>query len=135
MDYTGKDRRKSKRLKVTFIVIYRVDKPLHIRLMIGDKEVHAIMQDLSEGGIAVLTNYNISVGTLLSINFILINENAIAEKNRVRPLHMDGEVRYSIPCEKGEYRLGIQFMNLPQEDRTAIIEFVRLAVPNKNPIA
>jgi hypothetical protein len=35
--YSGKERRRYQRLHVDFTVIYRVDKPLEVRMMIGAK--------------------------------------------------------------------------------------------------
>ena len=70
--FVGPDRRKFKRLQVSFIVFYKVDSPLHVRMLIGEREVNAIMLDLSESGMGILTNYKMPESTLLSIKFILV---------------------------------------------------------------
>lgn len=128
-DYSGRERRQFKRVRVTFIVIYRVDAPVSVRMMVGNKEVHAIMQDLSEGGIALLTSQRIPVSSALSIEFILFNDTAVSDEDRVRPMYMDGEVRYClVEKEKETYRLGIRFSNLVEADRNAIADFVKMAV-------
>ena len=122
--YTGSDRRKLKRLAATFIVIYKADSPLHVRMMIGNRDIHAIMLNLSEGGMAFITNYNIPQGTRLSIQVILINEKAVKDEERVRPMQINGEIRYNIRGEKKEHRLGICFTQISDEYRRAIANFV-----------
>jgi c-di-GMP-binding flagellar brake protein YcgR len=125
--YTGPDRRKFKRLKVSFIVFYKVDSPLHVRMLIGDREVNAIMLDLSESGMAILTNYKMPESALLSIKFILVNEKTIS-KERVKSMAIKGLVRYSVLAEKRAYRLGIYFTDITEDDREAIANFVRMTL-------
>jgi len=124
--YVGPDRRKFKRLQVSFIVFYKVDSPLHVRMLIGEREVNAIMLDLSESGMGILTNYKMPESTLLSIKFILVNERTIS-KERVRSMEIKGQVRYSALAEKGAYRIGIHFTDISEDDRDAIAYFVKMA--------
>ena len=121
------EKREFKRVKVSFLVFYKPNQPLHVRMMVGDKEVHAIMYDLSEGGMAIVTNYDIPTNTALSIRFILYNQAAFNNNQRVRPMDMEGEVRYNIPGEHGEFRLGIFFTSILEENKLAISSFVRMA--------
>ena len=67
------EKRKSKRLKAEFIVTYKIDKPVEVHMWISDREVDALMLDLSESGMAILTNYDIPASTTLVIKFTLIN--------------------------------------------------------------
>jgi len=48
--HNGTERRKTKRVKADFFVIYRQDKPIEISLWMGDKEFPAKMLNLSESG-------------------------------------------------------------------------------------
>jgi len=126
--YSGLERRKFKRVKANFIVIYKISYPLQTRMMIGDTEVHAVMSNLSENGMALLTNYNIPFATSLAMKFILINENAISDTERIKQIEVNGEVRYSMWSERGECRLGICFTDISEADRRTIANFVRMQV-------
>jgi len=126
--YSGPDRRKFRRVKANFIVIYKINHPLEMRMMLGDNEVHAVMFNLSENGVALLTNYNIPSSTLLSMKFILINDNAISDAERIKQIKVNGEVRYSMRSERGECRLGIRFTDTSEADQRTIANFVRMQV-------
>ena len=124
MQYSGPDRRKFNRLKVSFIVIYRVHKPLEVIMIVGNKEINAIMLDLSEGGMALSTNYNIPLATIILIKFTLINPYAIGDE-RICTLEMTGEVRNNVLAGKNDYRLGICFTDITKENRQIIAHFVK----------
>ncbi len=124
--YVGPERRRFERIKRDFIVFYKVVSPLEIDALVGHKEVHGIMIDLCETGTSVLIKHNIPPTSLLSTRFILVNEKAINEDQRVRSMQMDGEVHYSILWE-GVYRVGISFTRISEEDRRAIVDFVKTA--------
>jgi c-di-GMP-binding flagellar brake protein YcgR len=124
---SGIERRRFKRLRVNFTVVYQVDRPLVARMTLGwRKEVEALMQDLSEGGMAIVTDYNIPSETILSIKFTLINLSLSSEK-RIRIMRMTGQVRYNMPTNRKEHRLGVCFLEIDQEDRLAIADFVKIA--------
>jgi len=123
----GIERRKFKRLRVNFTVIFQVDRPLVARMTLGwRKEVEALMLDLSEGGMAIVTNYNIPPETILSIKFTLINL-TLSSARRIRIMRMTGQVRYNIPTGKKEHRLGVCFIEIDEEDRSAVVDFVKTA--------
>jgi len=119
------EKREFERINVSFIVVYRVSSPLEVTMLIGNKEVHAIMSDLSEGGMSILSNYNLPVSTLVNSQFILVNENAISKDGRVKSMQTDGEVRYSIPMRDRTYRLGVKFISLSESDKHFIADFVK----------
>ena len=125
--YTGADRRKFKRLKASLIVIYRVHKPLEALVRIGTREINALMLDLSEGGMAIVTNCNIPVSTILLIKFTLINPYTFDDE-RIRTMEITGQIRNNALLEKKEYRLGVCFTQIAKEDRIAIANFVKMAI-------
>jgi c-di-GMP-binding flagellar brake protein YcgR len=122
--YNGSDRRRHKRVKVNFIVIYGVRKPLKIIMFVGYSEFNALMLDLSEAGMAITTNYDIPISAILLIKFTLINTYADKD-NRVRSMEITGEVRNNTLLEKNEHRLGICFTQITEEDKSAITNFVK----------
>ncbi len=123
--YFGPERRRAKRVSATFIVVYKVGSPLDVRMAVGNRDINAIMLNLSEAGMAILTNYDIPVTTSLLMKFILINENSALDKERVRQMQIGGEVRYGISGERDERRLGIRFTQISDTDRRAIVNFMR----------
>lgn len=124
-DYYGRERRQHRRLMVNLIVIYNVLRPLKTLMFLREKEIGALTMDLSEGGMALCTNYNIPVETTLLIKFTLINIE-VDEPTTVKSMEISGEVRYNI-LDKDGYRLGICFTQISQEDQAAIAAFVNIS--------
>ena len=124
-NYSGENRRKFERIPVTFAVFYRVNSPLHIRMQVGDKEVDALAIDISEGGMALLTNYEIPASTIVTVKFIIVNDKAVSAAKRSRSINVQGEVRYSSLTNRKAYRLGVKFIDLSDDDREFIGEFTK----------
>ena len=125
---TGIEKRKFKRVKVSFTVVYEVNSPLSVRMKVNNKEVNAIALDLSEGGIAVLTSYDIPKLTSVKVKFIIFNENAINNERRSRSIEVKGDVRYSILTKEKAFRIGICFVDISSEDRIFIADFVKMLI-------
>ena len=125
-EYLARERRKFKRVKASFIVTYEIDKPLKLRMLIEEREANAVMLDLSEGGMSIVTEYKIPALTILLIKFTLINLSA-NDNNRIRTMEMTGEVSYNILAEEREYRMGICFTHIDEEDKCMIANFVKMA--------
>lgn len=123
--YLGPERRKFKRVNVNFTLIYRVDASLSAQIAIeGNTDIDVLMLDLSQVGLALLTNYSIPQETDMLLKFTLINSSAGIERRTVK-LDMVGKVVSNIKIREGEYRIGINFTQITQEDKDAIAEFVR----------
>ncbi|MCM8800001.1 MAG: PilZ domain-containing protein [Candidatus Omnitrophica bacterium] len=121
--YRGPERRKFIRIKVNFIVNYYVDHPFSLRRLMGiDKEYSGLMLDLSEEGMGILVDYNLPAETVLSINFVLINQNSLYDK--LTKINLFGQVCYNLSLKKGEYRLGIHFIDIEEADKLKIRDFV-----------
>lgn len=126
--YSGEDRRRFKRLDLNITVFYKVHEPLHIKLMVGDKEIEATILNISEGGIGLLTHYNIPTWTALFIKFNLSRMNKLGIIKTYGPMNIKGEVRSNVSLEKDEYRLGICFIDIDPKDKTTIADFVNSAM-------
>ncbi|UCC95224.1 MAG: PilZ domain-containing protein [Candidatus Omnitrophota bacterium] len=124
-DYGGPERRRFRRVRADFTLIYRIDRPIEVRIMIGSRDIDSVMLDLSEGGMSILTDYNIPVSTVLIIKFTLINMKAEKER-RTRVMSIIGEVRYNRSLEGMGRRLGICFIEIDEADRSAIVDFVKM---------
>jgi c-di-GMP-binding flagellar brake protein YcgR len=119
------EQRKFKRIKINLSVIFRLARPAAIRLLVGNKEVRATMLDLSEGGLSVLTNYDIPKSTALFIKFTLFK----VENDDVSfygPMEIIGEVRYNMPLGGNEYRLGIYYKKIKNQDKVEIVNFLKI---------
>lgn len=114
------ERRKVSRIKAEFLVICKVDEVKEVHLWMGNREIGAVMVDLSPKGMSIITENDISVSSLIQIKFTLINEDAISDEDRVRSMRITGKVRSNVLTEKGEYRLGISFAGISREDALCI---------------
>lgn len=122
------DRRRFQRLRLNLTAWYRIESPLFLRNIFGDKEIEAITLDIGKGGISLITKNNIPVWATLIIKFILFktdNEGLVSFSD---PVEIIGEVRSNILLENNEYRLGICFKQIKKEDRYEIDDFVDSAV-------
>ena len=122
--YESIEKRKFARAKAEFILSYRINKSVEMHMWVGSEEVSAVMLDLSETGMAILTKFNIPVATVLLLKFTLINFSA-DEDNRLRTIEMSAQVRNNIPQDEGEHRLGIVFTKISKKDKQAITDFVQ----------
>jgi c-di-GMP-binding flagellar brake protein YcgR len=126
-DRKGIERRKFKRIKVNFTAIFRIDKPIYVRMLVGNREVDGVLLDLSEGGLCILTTFNIPVATVLLIKFVLIDAQDGKEEH-IAKMDVVGEVRYNILFAKQEHRLGVGFTQISDKDRKTIAEFVETSM-------
>lgn len=117
------ENRKFKRTRVNLAVVYRIDRPVKVRLTVGNKELRATMVDLSEAGISFLTDSNVPNNSLLMMKFTLFK----LEDDDVSfygPMEIMGEVRYCMPLGEKEYRMGILFKQIDDQDKKEIINFL-----------
>ena len=124
------ERRRHSRVKARFIVTYKINEPLRVTITINKREIQALMSDLSEGGMAIITEYDIPPLTILLINFTLINTTVSDETKRIKTMDIVGEVRYQAILKNNERRLGIYFSRISKEDRQAIGDFVNATKVN-----
>ena len=121
------DRRRFQRLNLNLNVFYKVDQPVYVKLWIGDQEIEATTLNLSEGGMAFLTAYDIPLASLLLIKFSLFKINRKGEVDFSKPVEITGEVRSNNSWESREYRLGVCFIRKDEEVKTKISDFVKSA--------
>jgi c-di-GMP-binding flagellar brake protein YcgR len=122
--FSGQERRKFARIPVNFIVFYKINSPITVRMMVGDIVVNAIALDISEGGMAIFTDYDIPLATIVTVRFIMVDDTAVRLDERSKSIEIRGEVRYNIPTEKRSFRLGIRFMETSADDHIFIAQFV-----------
>jgi len=120
----GRERRKSERIDVAFTLTYSVEKSytLHISLGLVDN-VEAVMVNLSDLGMAIITNYDIPRGAQLYIKFNLINMRLSGDE-RWRFMKITGEAVSNVRLPDENHRIGIRFNKISAEDKSAISSFV-----------
>lgn len=118
---SGAEKRKSRRVEVLFDLVYKVGATPAVSVKVGDKDKYATTMDISEGGMAIMTDYSVPVLTELDITFHLIYKD-----HQTPPMSAIGRVCYiSVAANRKGYRLGIEFIKIKDEDRKRIIDFVR----------
>ncbi|MFA5099713.1 MAG: PilZ domain-containing protein [Candidatus Omnitrophota bacterium] len=120
---SGQERRVFRRLRVNLAIVFRVDKTSKMRMQIEDKDIRATMIDLSEGGVSILTNYDISEGSVLSMKFTLFKVDS-DDVSFYGPMDIVGEVKYHHVLANNEYRLGIVFKKVATDDLGEIVNFI-----------
>lgn len=84
----------------------------------------SIIEDISEGGLFVATCENIPEGTLVELTLSLPEKESIHVKGEVRWVRIYTE--FNQDFSQG---VGIQFLDLKEEDRRAIEHFIKLRKP------
>ena len=123
--YGGPERRKNKRLVVNFIVSYKIHAPFRLRALAGSDDIYARMFDICENGMGISTVYDIPTSAVILLKMCLIDLHALRSRDRARSIDIRGETRYNILCEDYEYRVGILFTEIAEQDRLAIANFVK----------
>ncbi len=113
----NEEKREHKRVPVSFPVLWTVKIPFVVRVRVGDSLHSAIAQDIGEGGMGLLMNFEIPADSLLLLKFTLTNY-AIISEDSTRNFQLDAQVCYCEAAENQAYRLGVSFLNiLPSECR------------------
>jgi c-di-GMP-binding flagellar brake protein YcgR len=109
--FQGSERRVAKRLRMNCTVIYRVNEPVTARFMMSGRDIQAKMVDISENGMAMVTDYDIPQETVLSMRFTLLKVKPDVV-NFSGPMEIIGEVRSNTEDENHSHRLGIFFTKM-----------------------
>jgi c-di-GMP-binding flagellar brake protein YcgR len=127
MENQPQERRQFHRIPVIFIVTYKIHEPLKLRMFIQEEEILAAMIDLSEGGMAIQTTYDIPVASILLIEFTFVDTTA-PQDTPLQIMKILGEVRYNVLKEDNVHRLGIRFTEISENDKYVISVFCRKAL-------
>ena len=120
---TGEDRRKFQRLVIKPIVKLVVNSAPEGGTDIVGLSSEGVMLDISEGGIAVLLNNKIPASALVSADFTLSYTSPLT-KDSHRRISAYGEVRYCKALSAREYRVGVAFKKISDDDKSFIAQFV-----------
>jgi c-di-GMP-binding flagellar brake protein YcgR len=109
--FSKTERRVDKRVRMNCTVIYRMNEPLYARFMMKGEDIEAKMVDISQGGMAMVTSYDIPIATILSMRFTVLKVSKEIV-NFSGPVEITGEVRSNIPSSRDGHRLGIYFTKM-----------------------
>jgi c-di-GMP-binding flagellar brake protein YcgR len=109
--YCGQERRVCKRVRMNCTVIYRADQPMDARFSVHGQDIRAKMLDISQKGMAMITDHDIPIFTVLSMRFTLLKVNEELVKFS-GPMEITGEVRSNTPLTDCQHRLGIYFTKM-----------------------
>ncbi|MDD5348339.1 MAG: PilZ domain-containing protein [Candidatus Omnitrophica bacterium] len=109
--YQGPERRTNKRVRMNCTVIYRINQPPDARFSLEGKDMYAQMVDISQNGMAMVTDLDIPTSTVVSIRFTLLKVNEELVKFS-GPMEITGEVRSNVSVEQKQHRLGIYFKKM-----------------------
>ncbi len=94
-------------------------------MMTGDKESPAVAIDISEGGMALLTNQAIPRKGTVALNFTMFDAGPGHPDGCRQTAKVQASVCYCIPVDDGKsYRLGLEYFDLSAGDRNFIAKFV-----------
>jgi c-di-GMP-binding flagellar brake protein YcgR len=124
-DYSGVEKRRYKRVRVGVTVIYRKNRAPNVSICDEKGENDAVMLDISEGGMAIVTAVNVPVDTELWIKFTL-SETDGKSVGFYGNMELLGKVNSNIVLGKDSYRLGIAFLEMEGRIRRNIANFVNV---------
>ena len=130
----GQNRRKSERIDVAFTLVYSVEKPYALRISLGlFDEIDALMINLSDLGMAIVTKHDLPLDAGLYIKFNIIDLRLTGDE-RWRHMEITGSVvsNVNLPLEENQrqsHRIGIRFINISSADKMAISNFVKGNTP------
>lgn len=119
------ERRKNRRIKIDFPAICRVKMPPYWVRIFDERAFEISTVDISEGGISIISEEYCPLRSRLSLEFI--SSDLDLEEDTRLPKHVDfnGRVVYaSLLKDQNQYRLGISFNTLTEENQEKFFELV-----------
>lgn len=113
------EKRKFKRKQITLVVTYHDNMVLGMQVRRGKSEYSATMIDISEEGMALLTDMNLPKGAMMTVKFSLADKKDQAPKIAL----LTAKVMNAAPAGQGRFRVGIQFQDLNKENRERLKAF------------
>jgi len=119
------NRRKSERIDAAFTLTFSIEKPYALSISLGLTDAtDALMVNLSDLGMAIITKHNIPIGTQLHFKFNIIDLRSTGEE-RMRRMDLIGEVVSNAVVKDVSHRIGIRFDRIQEADKAAIRDFLQ----------
>ena len=121
----GFEQRRFKRVKAKFMLSYKLDRVLQAKLMAGGDKIYAVMGDISSGGLMIITQYDIPIGSKLLLFCTVIDEMALHDYEKSKTLEINGIVKSNRQIKHNEFNIGIEFFEVSEEDRKFLEKFAK----------
>jgi len=126
---SNQNRRKFERLDTTFTLSYQVEKPLALRIQLGFyDDIDALMDNLSDTGMAIITKYNLPIGAQLLLKLNIIDLRLQGEE-RYKRMEIGGETVSNVSLPDSGHKIGIRFNRISEADKLIIGNFVKRNKP------
>ena len=116
------NRREFDRVAASFILDYSIYNPSGI--FAAKEHESGIMLNLSEDGIAFITERKLDPKTNLQMQFTLMGRDHDG-KRQINPMNIKGEVTHNREHAKGEFAVGVKFVGISDRHKDAIVSFVK----------
>lgn len=121
----NQNRRKFERLDTAFTLSYQVEKPLALRIQLGfHDDIDALMYNLSDTGMAVITKYDLPLGAQLSLKLNIIDLRLQGDE-RCRHMEIGGETVSNVATADAGHKIGIRFNRISEADKLIISDYVK----------
>ncbi|MBL7071774.1 MAG: PilZ domain-containing protein [Candidatus Omnitrophica bacterium] len=121
--WEGRERRKSIRITSSFIVRYTIEEKAHTKLNCRTK-------DISSTGMGLIVNEKLATGTMLLLEFILPETQKLF-KAEGKVAWATGEFDERNELGKRLFHMGIEFINIGQDDRNELVSYIEKIAESK----
>jgi len=129
-----KDTRRFQRLALNTTIKFKQYRDYEKRIYYEDKEIDAVALDISESGIGIQTRCFMPAKTYLQIWISLSSLNQEGQIVFSGPMRILGKVRWVIPWDDNTFRIGISFLEIQEEDKNTLKNFINSHIGNKEKI-
>ncbi len=118
-----RETRRAKRTRLVVPATYSIHESLKKQIWLSEDVVKTTTRDISPIGVALDSIYFVPKGALIKIS---IDSSPFypGKKGLDNPIRVVGKVVSTIMEAKRRYRLGVQFIEIREEDKEAIAKFV-----------
>ena len=124
-EFKGVDRRKHRRIEAHPIIDYKIVGGADKNELYSQAESKGLMLDISLDGAGFITHKQIPPKSTIFLDYTLINTKEMNPELRRRRIELKAKVCYSVDKPKGEYRIGICFLNISDLNRITISNFAK----------
>ena len=122
--FSGQDRRKYCRVDAKFLVDYKLKIVDGDSLRVVGRVSTGVMHDISVGGLCLLIDSNLPLGSEMDLDFTIYNSLAKSYDERMRKVRALSKICYNISLANREHRVGLEFKNVSKEDKVIIGDYV-----------
>ena len=126
---SNQNRRQFQRLDTTFTLTYRIEKPLALSIELGiSGDIDALMLNLSDSGMAIITRHNLPAGTQLSLKLNIIDLRLQGDE-RCKRMEIGGEIVSNVSLPELGHKIGIRFNLISEANKLIISNYVKRNKP------